>query len=115
MESDSAFCYEHARRSDQVGLRQRWRKGCSENPAYTCQVASTTSLSGARRGRQRVLRERDGDRSGTGPEAGILLAGGADSAELLREALPLHYRFRFHPLGPDEDERRELAAVPANG
>jgi hypothetical protein len=33
-----------------------------------------------------------------------------DTAELLREILPLHYRYRFHPLGLDEDRRRELAA-----
>ncbi len=32
------------------------------------------------------------------------------TAELLREILPLHYRYRFHPLGLDEDRRRELAA-----
>lgn len=29
-------------------------------------------------------------------------------AELLRDILPLHYRYRFHPLGLDEDRRREL-------
>ena len=33
-----------------------------------------------------------------------------DTDQLLGEILPLHYRYRFHPLGLDEDGRRELAA-----
>ena len=33
-----------------------------------------------------------------------------DSDQLLGEILPLHYRYRFHPLGLAEDGRRELAA-----
>jgi len=33
------------------------------------------------------------------------------TAELLGDILPLHYRFRFHPLGLDQDGRRELAAL----
>jgi hypothetical protein len=33
-----------------------------------------------------------------------------DTAELLGEILPLHYRYRFHPRGLAEDERRELTA-----
>ena len=33
-----------------------------------------------------------------------------DTDQLLREILPLHYRYRFHPLGLAEDKRRELAA-----
>ncbi len=33
----------------------------------------------------------------------------SDAAELLGGILPLHYRFRFHPLGLDEDGQRELA------
>jgi transglutaminase-like putative cysteine protease len=32
-----------------------------------------------------------------------------DTAALLRDILPLHYRYRFHPLGLDQAERRELA------
>ena len=32
-----------------------------------------------------------------------------ETAELLRDILPLHYRYRFHPLGLDDDGRRELA------
>jgi len=94
--------------------------------------------------RQRVLRERDGDKSDSvdfvrqGADSAFyaierrLIAAGherrrgestsawlrrlaetgevPDTAELLRGILPLHYRFRFHPLGLDEDGRRELAA-----
>lgn len=33
----------------------------------------------------------------------------ADTAALIRDILPLHYRYRFHPLGLDAAERRELA------
>jgi len=33
-----------------------------------------------------------------------------DTAELRGAILPLHYRYRFHPAGLDEDERRELAS-----
>jgi hypothetical protein len=33
-----------------------------------------------------------------------------DTAALLRDILPLHYRYRFHPAGLDEDGRRTLAA-----
>lgn len=32
----------------------------------------------------------------------------ADTAGLIRDILPLHYRYRFHPLGLDAAERREL-------
>ena len=32
-----------------------------------------------------------------------------DSEELLRNILPLHYRYRFHPVGLDDDARRKLA------
>ena len=39
-------------------------------------------------------------------EAGVM----ADTGELLHEILPLHYRYRFHPLGLDDDSHRELAA-----
>ncbi|GMQ76818.1 MAG: hypothetical protein BMS9Abin01_2115 [Gammaproteobacteria bacterium] len=94
--------------------------------------------------RQRVLRERDRDESGSrhfvrqGAESAFyaierrLTAAGherhqgepmsawlrrlaetgtvPDTAELLGDILPLHYRFRFHPLGLDQDGRRELAA-----
>ena len=33
-----------------------------------------------------------------------------DSGDLLRNILPLHYRYRFHPVGLDDSDRRELAA-----
>ncbi len=33
----------------------------------------------------------------------------SDTVELLRDILPLHYRYRFHPRGLDEHGRRELA------
>jgi transglutaminase-like putative cysteine protease len=39
-------------------------------------------------------------------EAGVV----ADTGELLHNILPLHYRYRFHPLGLDDDSRRELTA-----
>ena len=38
----------------------------------------------------------------------------ADTAELLDNILPLHYRYRFHPAGLDEDGRRALAAHASN-
>ncbi len=94
--------------------------------------------------RQRVLRERAGDKSAgrhffrQGADSAFyaierrLIAAGHErrkgesmsawlrrlaqtgevpgTVELLREVLPLHYRFRFHPLGLDDDSRRELAA-----
>jgi hypothetical protein len=33
-----------------------------------------------------------------------------DSEDLLHNILPLHYRYRFHPVGLDDDSRRQLAA-----
>jgi hypothetical protein len=32
------------------------------------------------------------------------------SGDLLRDVLPLHYRYRFHPHGLDADGSRELVA-----
>ena len=33
-----------------------------------------------------------------------------DSEDLLDDILPLHYRYRFHPVGLDDGDRRKLAA-----
>jgi hypothetical protein len=51
-----------------------------------------------------------GESTGTWLHRLVETGAPADTAELLGGILPLHYRYRFHPRGLDEEHRRELAA-----
>jgi transglutaminase-like putative cysteine protease len=97
-----------------MARRQRIRRGRRTNGAENEQVVRQGADSAFFAIEQRLVGAGHERRSGECSTSWIrrLAQSGAlpDAAVLIRDILPLHYRYRFHPAGLDEDGRRALAS-----
>ena len=97
-----------------MARRQRIRRGEKGNGAEAEQLVRQGADSAFFAIEQRLVAAGHERRSGECSTSWIrrLAESGAlpDAAVLMRDILPLHYRYRFHPAGLDEDDRRALAS-----
>jgi transglutaminase-like putative cysteine protease len=96
-----------------MARRQRIQRGRDDDRSASAQLVRQGADSAFFAIEQRLIAAGHERRSGESSTSWIrrLAESGAlpDAGALLQDILPLHYRYRFHPAGLDEDGRRTLA------